>query len=50
MEVIAFWTGAVAIWLFFRLTTSAQRRTAVWNFWTALFIFGGAGVIWSAFH
>lgn len=50
MEVIAFWAGAVAVWLFFRLTTSPMRSRMVWDFWTALFIFGGAGVLWSALH
>lgn len=50
MEVIAFWAGVAAVWLFFRLTTSPMRSRLVWDFWTALFIFGGAGALWSAFH
>jgi hypothetical protein len=50
VEIICFWAIVLAVWLFFRLTTSPMRRRWVWTFWTALFLFGGAGVVWSALH
>lgn len=48
MEVIAFWTVVVVVWLFCRLTTPAMRSRLVWDFWGAVFVLGAAGVLWSA--
>lgn len=50
MEVIAFWAGVVIVWLFFRITPAPMRRRWVWDFWSALFLFGAAGLVWSALH
>lgn len=47
MEMLVFWVGVVAVWLFFHLTTPAQRRRLVWNFWGTLFLAGAAGALWS---
>jgi hypothetical protein len=48
MEVIVFWFGVVATVLFFRLTTPAIRARLVLDFWAAVFLFGAAGVLYTA--
>jgi hypothetical protein len=47
MEILAFWAGVIAVWLYFRLTTMAQRRRWVWDFWAAVFALGGTGALWT---
>lgn len=50
MEIIAFWSGCIALGLFFHLTSGPQRRQWIRSGWTVLLLAGAAGLLWELAH
>mgnify|MGYP001256837848 CR=1 FL=1 len=46
MPGIVFWLLVIAAILFFHLTTKAERRAMVENFWIIIVILGAIGFAW----
>lgn len=50
MEIVAFWLICAAVWGFFHLTTTGQRRELVRSGWLVLFLTGAVGFAWELLH
>lgn len=46
MPALAFWLLVIAVVVFMQLTTKAERRALVENFWVAIVLLGAFGFIW----
>lgn len=46
MPALIFWIGVIAVVLFFKLTTKAERGSMLGTFWVALLILGALGFAW----
>ncbi|WP_423459978.1 hypothetical protein [Ottowia sp. VDI28] len=46
MPTLIFWILVVAVVLFFKLTTRAERRALVETYWVLIVLLGAAGFAW----
>ena len=46
MPTIIFWILVFAVVMFFKLSTKAERRTMIENYWAIIILLGAAGFLW----
>lgn len=50
LEALSFWTVVGLIWLYFHLTTHADRKQHALSFWVILLAAGGIGFLYELLH